>query len=536
MRVSNYFILIGLIYQIDLCFAMMSSLGQKHMGKKKSYFEKKFGGLEKSSINTTNNQNKYIDSINKGAITPCIEGKAGLFPCKNMDLQSFLSISDQGSSSDAGSDIWGWVDPNTEKEYALQTFTSGMAIVDVTNPILPKPLFHFNRPAGSQASYWRDVKTYKNTAYLVADAASKHGLFIVDLERVRSFSGNGPKQAQADKILTNKFTTAHNIVINEDSGYAYVVGSNTCAGLLVYNLKSNRLNPSYVGCLKFKDSYVHDAECVNYNGPDSRFKGMEICFCYDEERLTIVDVTNKNNIRNLGSTTWPNFGYVHQGWLTTDGEYLIADDEGDERRREDKTKTIIVNVRNLRKPKYITKYVGPVKSIDHNLYTKGNYAYLTNYASGLRVVDIQKMINKDNTDAEVGFFDVYPISDTNNFDGAWSSYVYLPSGNILISSMEYGLFVTTGLKQTSPPITAPTPNPTPNPGNDNNYCKNKNKSDCESSDKFEYCKWGIPDGETTSRCYANCRKAKKKLCRKNKIESCEFIKIPGIRKKKCNEI
>ena len=60
------------------------------------------------------------------------------------------------------------------------------------------------------------------------------------------------------------------------------------------------------------DNYVHDAQCVIYNGPDSLHAGKDICFCYNEDTLTIVDVDDPNDITELSKTGYLASQYTHQ--------------------------------------------------------------------------------------------------------------------------------------------------------------------------------------------------------------------------------
>ena len=45
------------------------------------------------------------------------------------------------------------------------------------------------------------------------------------------------------------------------------------------------------------------------------------------------------------------------------------------------------------------------------------------------------------TMTEIGFFDTYPADDNTEFNGVWNVYPYFPSGNIILSDIEKGLFV-----------------------------------------------------------------------------------------------
>jgi choice-of-anchor B domain-containing protein len=93
------------------------------------------------------------------AATPCVNGEAGGYPCKNMDLFSVLSHSVMGSSGQVN-DIWGWTDPLTGKEYALVGQTTGTAFVDITDPV--NPIFKGTLKTATTSSSWRDIKVYKD--------------------------------------------------------------------------------------------------------------------------------------------------------------------------------------------------------------------------------------------------------------------------------------------------------------------------------------------------------------------------------------
>jgi choice-of-anchor B domain-containing protein len=121
----------------------------------------------------------------------------------------------------------------------------------------------------------------------------------------------------------------------------------------------------------------------------------------------------------------------------------MFDDELDEQKGSNgnsgRTTTYIMDVSVLEQPKLAGTHVSPVTSIDHNLYILGNYAYMANYCSGLRIVDISGI--STNSTTEWGYFDVRPEDDKVQFKGSWSSYIYFPSGNVVVNSIERGLFV-----------------------------------------------------------------------------------------------
>src|SRR5690606_31279616 len=152
------------------------------------------------------------------------EGAAADFGCRDVEMLSFLAIADLGGGRGVRlNDIWGWTDPESGREYALVGRMDGMSAVDVSDP--SNPVFVANLPLteGARPAAWRDIKVYSNHAYIVADGAGAHGMQVLDLTKLRAFNGT-PLDLAADTTYTN-INSAHNIVINEESGFAYAVGA-----------------------------------------------------------------------------------------------------------------------------------------------------------------------------------------------------------------------------------------------------------------------------------------------------------------------
>ncbi len=366
------------------------------------------------------------------AETKCVSGMADKYPCKNVDLLSALPLSSIGGGN--GNDIWGWTDPSGGKEYAIVGRTNGTAFVDVSTPTSPRYLG--NLPSNGGSSTWRDMKVYKDHAFIVADQVSGHGMQVFDLTRLRTITT--PQTFQADKIYTG-FGPSHNIAINEATGYAYAIGSNTCSGgPHMVDIRTPK-SPVGAGCVS-QDGYTHDNQCVIYNGPDTTYRGRELCFNSNEDTLTIVDVTVKSAPKQIARQGYSGAQYSHQGWLTEDHKYFLMDDELDEQRSTNKkTKTYIWDVQNLASPKHTGTYAAPVDSIDHNMYIKGKYAFQANYQAGLRILDVSQVASAQLS--EVGFFDIYPAGNAAQFNGAWSNYPYFASGIVLVNGIEQGLIV-----------------------------------------------------------------------------------------------
>tara|TARA_R110002124_G_scaffold120895_7_gene279136 strand:+ start:48123 stop:49535 length:1413 start_codon:yes stop_codon:yes gene_type:complete len=365
------------------------------------------------------------------AQTPCTNGFAGAYPCDGYDLLSHIDLNVLGSS--AGNDSWGWVDPDNGDEYAIVGLRNGTAFINITDPL--NPVYLGKLPTHTDNSTWRDVKVYSNHAFIVSEAGG-HGMQVFDLTRLRSVSS--PPETFTEDAHYDGFGRAHNIVINEDTGYAYGVGTSTFNGGPHFVNIQDPLNPVAAGGYAL-DDYSHDAQVVTYNGPDTDYSGQEILIGSNENEIVVVDITDKGSPLPISSTGYSNVGYTHQGWFTEDQRYFIVGDETDEIGFGFNTRTLVFDLLDLDNPQLLFEYYGPNESIDHNGYVKGDKYYMASYRAGLRVLDISDIANSNMT--EIGYFDSYPSNDGADFDGAWSVYPYLPSGNIIISDIDRGFFL-----------------------------------------------------------------------------------------------
>jgi len=378
----------------------------------------------------------------------CNAGKATLYGCNDVDLMSFLPTSAIGGTRGVQlSDLWGWTDSRTRREYALIGRIDGTSFVDVTDPMHPVYLGNLPKTAKANAAIWHDIKVYKNHAFIVSDGAGEHGMQVFDLTRLRSVR-NAPVVFTEDAHYS-RINSAHNIVIDTATGYAFTVGNSqggeTCGGGLHMINIQDPLHPTFAGCFadpatgRAGTGYTHDAQCVVYRGPDARYRGHEICFGANETALSIADVTDKAHPVALSRAPYPNVGYSHQGWLTDDQRYLLMDDELDELNNlVQGTRTLIWDVSNLADPVLAGEYISQNRATDHNLYIRGRYVFESNYVSGLRVLDISDVKHP----VEVGYFDTVPVGDdAPGFGGTWSNYPFFKSGNIVVTSMNEGMFV-----------------------------------------------------------------------------------------------
>ncbi|SRX52384.1 choice-of-anchor B family protein [Aequorivita sp. CIP111184] len=365
------------------------------------------------------------------AQTPCVNGMAGAYPCNGIDFMSRLSLSDLNANS--GNDSWGWTDPQDGKEYAIMGLNNGAAFVDISDPV--NPIYLGKLPTHTDSSTWRDIKVYNNYAFVVSEA-NGHGMQVFDLTRLRNVQN--PPATFSEDAYYGGFGHCHNIVINEETGYAYAVGTSTFGGGPHFVNIQDPLNPVAAGGFS-DDNYCHDAQVVMYDGPDSDYAGREIFFGSNEDRVSIVDVTDKNNPQGISIGLYGSVEYTHQGWLTEDKRYFIIGDELDESSFGFNTRTIIFDVSDLDNPVVHFEYEADTQAIDHNGYVLGTDFYLSSYRAGLRIIDISDIENENMV--ETKFFDTYPNNNSANFDGAWSVYPYFASGNIVISDIDRGLFI-----------------------------------------------------------------------------------------------
>jgi choice-of-anchor B domain-containing protein len=335
---------------------------------------------------------------------PCINGGATdgntTYRCNNVNLHGFLSHEDLGSQVKAGNDVWGWTSP-TGREFGIVGQRDGVGFVEINKD---GSLTYLGRlDTQTTATSWRDIKVIGHHAYIGAESPD-HGLQIFDLNKLLSVKPWWnpfwrPKVFDKTRDLTALFTgfgSSHNIVAHEATNMIYAVGgrsgansrNTTCAGGMFMVDVSNPSKPVSPGCIPH-DGYVHDAQCVIYTGPTEKYRGREICFNYNEQRLTIMDVTDKANPAIVSRTPYVGFAYTHQGWLVDETmTFLLLDDELDERDgtnpgADGRTTTYIFNVTNLEAPVNTGHYKSPARSIDHNQYVRTSPACSTFFSSGL---------------------------------------------------------------------------------------------------------------------------------------------------------
>jgi choice-of-anchor B domain-containing protein len=359
------------------------------------------------------------------------------FSSHGVTLRSWIPLADFHASATDGNDCWGYTSPSG-REYAFIGLNNGTGVAEVTDPANTTVIAHLP----GVGSIWRDIKTYQTYAYAVSEGGG--GIQVFDLAGIDSGT-----IVDLGSITTGSGTLkSHNVAINATSGRLYRVGggSSPIEGLRIYSL-ANPAVPAYLG--SYNTRYCHDVQVVVWNDPP--FVGVEVAFCYGNDAsgggspgVDILNVSNPLNITLIGSIDLsqpPIFShaasYSHQGWLSPNRRYLYFDDEVDESATGNPTTTRILDIQDLANPVQVGIFTNTTSARDHNLYTKGSLIYQANYRSGLRVLSATNPLAL----FEIGFFDTYPPDDNPNYNGLWSVYPFFPSGTVIGSDIEKGLFV-----------------------------------------------------------------------------------------------
>lgn len=394
-------------------------------------------------------EQKQLRASKKSA--PCVNGQSDMFACDNLDLLSQISIDDLGAAgaNRAANDVWGFVDLNTDREYAFIGVNVATAVVDVTqadNPVI------VGRIPG-QDTVWRDIKVYQfydrtarrwnAYAYVTADSANE-GVVIIDLNELPnriSVADRITLESSAHNVYISNVDYATGLTLGNAEPVLYTAGANLSNGAFRGYGLSNPTSPSFLGTAN--TGYMHDASSLVIS--DSRkdtqcANGGAVCNVlvdFNELSFELWDVTDTGNPVQLSSRNYNNVNYVHSGWWSEDKQFIFVQDELDELNANLSTTLRVFDVSDLLNPVLARTWTGSTSAIDHNGFVKGNRYYMSNYERGITVLDIT-----DPTDpSRVGFFDTFPSSNRAAFNGAWGAYPYLPSGNILVSDDIGGLFV-----------------------------------------------------------------------------------------------
>ena len=319
---------------------------------------------------------------------------------------------------------WGYVAPDGH-EYALLGCYSGISIINLdVNPVQEVAYI----PGAN--SEWKEMKTWGQYAYIVADVSGSQGLQIVNLSQlpdtawlVRSITSLGGKN----------ITRNHTITVAD--GYLYLNGTTAggqTGGSIILSLADPE-NPTYVG--QYQPAYLHDVFVRNDTLYGAAIYGQGVF---------VASVTNKAGPVQLGNLTYPNAG-THNTWVSTNGRYVFTTDEIGTTQKNMK----VFDIQGLPLFTQLTPFTANPTAIIHNAHGRGNYVYMAHYAAGVYVADI----HDPTAIVNAGTYDTY-LGPSTGYIGCWGVYPYFPSGRWIASDTQTGLYVFT-FNQLAPRLRSP---------------------------------------------------------------------------------
>jgi choice-of-anchor B domain-containing protein len=324
----------------------------------------------------------------------------------NMRLEAQLNLATLGAT--AGSGNWGYTAPDGRR-FALTGLNTGLSIVDVTNPASPRSVGLISGPSSS----WREVKTYRQYAYVTTEARP-HGVDIIDL--------SDPDRPVKVRTWDTTLSSAHSIWIDVDKGLAFVNGTRTATGqsngMRILSLEPDPTNPREVG--SYSNSYVHDSY--------SRGNVLYASAINDGAEV-LLDVTDARSPRELTSF-FTGGRFTHNSWLTGDGRYLFTTDERPGRPLEG------WDLSNPMAPRKVSEYIGNPSAIPHNVMIDGTRLVVSHYTEGVHMLDVS---NPERPQL-LGFYDTFE-GPSGGFFGAWGAYIFPGTDLIVVSDINGGLFV-----------------------------------------------------------------------------------------------
>ena len=328
-----------------------------------------------------------------------------LFGQLNMSYVSDVSYDDPLN------DIWGYVAPNGD-EYAIVGLQTGVSVVSLIDPANPVEVAFL----AGLSSTWRDIKTWDQYAYVTNE--SGNGVMVIDLTDPNNATSYDYTDLGNGDVLTN----IHNIYIDE-FGYVYLAGASlNNGGAVILDVFTDPANPAFVAY--GNPIYAHD-----YYARGNILYASEIY----EGTLTLYDVSDKNNIIQLGSETTP-FEFTHNAWPNDDATVVFTTDE------QANAPVAAYDVSDPSDIQLLDEFI-PIETlgegvIPHNVHVWNDWLIVSYYTDGCILVDGSNPSNL----IEVGNFDTF-IPASTGFSGAWGAYPFLPSGLVLISDIGNGLFV-----------------------------------------------------------------------------------------------
>ena len=317
---------------------------------------------------------------------------------------------------EGGSGIWHYVDRNGV-EYAAIGTQSALVVYSLEDP--SKPIERYR--ANGVRTIWREVFFYGDYIYGVTDNASD-GVIIINMkEAPTKISHKFWTTSVTANNQTGNITTCHTVFVDE-KGILSLNGCRPWQGVLFFDLKQDPENPVFLGAETKR--YCHD----NFVRNDTMFSSDIL-----DGLLSIWDVKDPKNPKELTTITTP-FTFTHNSWPSDDAKFVFTTDE---RENAFVAAYDISDLNNIRLvDQWRPKDTEGTGVIPHNTRYLNGYLITSYYTDGVKIVDAHRPDNL----IEVGSVDTY-TGNQKGFHGCWGVSPYLPSGTIVASDIEGGLFV-----------------------------------------------------------------------------------------------
>ncbi len=315
-------------------------------------------------------------------------------------------------------DVWGYVGPDGTEYAVVGTFT-GTSVISLADPANPEEVLFV---PGAE-SIWRDIHNWGDKLYIVADRGAD-GILIVDMSQspdtiTYDFWREPFQTAAGDTVIVNR---SHNLWIDE-KGYLYLSGSNlNSGGVVIFEIDSDLMSPEFKGFAH--PEYSHD----NFVRNDTMYSADIIAGVF-----SVHDVTDRTApvLLNQKETT---SAFTHNCWPSDDGRYLFTTDE------RPNSNVDAYDVSDPNDLKYISSFRPKTTDgtgvIPHNVHYFEGFLVVSWYTDGVVIVDAHRPENM----VKVAQYDTF-LGDHGGFNGAWGAYPYLPSGLVLGSDRQTGLYV-----------------------------------------------------------------------------------------------
>ncbi len=385
----------------------------------------------------------------------CVNNLAGSFECQNIDLLAHMSLGDFSISPKAANDIWGHIDLNNGDEYAIIGLDNGVSVVNVSDPSNPKEVGTIS----GKTDIWRDIKVYqyfddnlnvwRAYAYATIDGSTDY-VTVIDLNHLPnsiSLVQKNKAVAQAHNVYISNIDYTLNTALPGMTPTLQLTGANTFSGAFHSYSLANPENITLLSNGSSGSGYTHDGASllITDNRKVTDCKTTEetcsVFIDFNEKEMKLWNISDASNAKLLGSVGYNDvnkeFQYVHSGWGSEDKQFIFLHDEFDEYKGGLNSTVRVFSISDLTQPQQVGQWTGSTKAIDHNGFVRGNRYYMSNYERGLTVLDI----TDPTAPTEIGYFDTFTPSNKASFNGAWGTYPFLPSGNILISDINSGLYI-----------------------------------------------------------------------------------------------